>query len=153
MNRPLSDYEIQDLLGRYAQLANLVAQHEQIFGGPNPMAKWDQILIASQGDADQYGQPVPIPPRGVSFDDVAFGHVIIYPDAAGVLRFISTDNESLVKEIQKPVYASDPDYWQLFETIAQKYKEAAQGVGLHLETGAIAAAVLVVGLLLFAKSK
>lgn len=150
-SRPLSDYEIQDLLGRYAQLANLVAQHEQLFGGPDPLAKWDQVVIAAQGDTDTYGQPVPIPPRGVSFDDASYGHVIVYPDAAGVLHYIATDNASLATEIQKPVYASDPDYWQLFQDIAKKYQEAASGLGLHVETGVIAAAVLVVGLLLFAK--
>ena len=121
--RQLSDHEILDFLSQHADIARAVQQHEQMFLVDGHPLQWDQTLIAAQGDTI-HTMPVPIPPRGLSVTDPTYGGVVVFPDAQGVLHFVSTDNSSLVAEIQKPVYYSDPDYWQMFEQIAQQFKES-----------------------------
>lgn len=120
MSRVLSDHEIFDLLGSHPREAQRVKDHEELFGLYG-WSTWDQIA----GDVYAEGIELPIPPRGFVIDDNEYGHVVVFPDASGVLRFVTTENESFVDEIAKPVFVSDPDYWELFEEIAAKYKEAA----------------------------
>jgi hypothetical protein len=134
-SRALSDHEVFDFLSQHQDIAAKVQQHEQLFLNEGHPFTWDQTVIAAQGDTT-YAVAVPIPPRGLSVkDDPSYGDVIVFPDAAGVLHFISTDNRSLVEEIQKPVFESDPDYWELFDEIAKKFKESIPTLP-QLEIGA-----------------
>jgi hypothetical protein len=118
--RQLSNPEVFDFLSGHADIQKAVSDHEQMFLVDGHPLQWDQILAAQGGMG-----PVPIPPRGLSVaNDPTYGNVIVFPDASGILHFMSTDNSSLTAEIQKPVYYSDPEYWQLFEQIAQKFQES-----------------------------
>lgn len=123
--RPLNDHEYVDMISRHDDVYKLVLAHESMFGFEG-YRKWDQVLF-SQGH-DEYGDPLPIPPRGITFYDQYYGNIVIFPDAAGVLRVITTDNTGLVEDLKRPVFESDPDYWELFESIAKKYGEAAGGL-------------------------
>jgi hypothetical protein len=145
--RSLSDHEIVDLLNQHPDIDAVVLSHEQMFLVDGHPYQWDQTLIAAQGDTT-YAVPVPIPPRGLALqNDPTYGNVVIFPDAAGVLHFIATDNTSLVSEIEKPVYASDPDYWQLFEQLAKNFHEALPSIP-QIEFGVGALAVSLVAVLL-----
>lgn len=140
MIRPLNDYEIQDLIERNPAQRVKVTAHEALFGYYG-WQNWDQV----RGDVDQYGIPLPIPPRGITVRaDAVYGDVVIFPDAHGVLRYSAIENPSLVNEIEKPVYTSDPDYWSLFEDIAKRFGEFT----IDLTKVAIVAAVVVGAFLL-----
>jgi hypothetical protein len=146
--RQLSDHEVLDFLSQHSDIASAVQQHEQMFLVDGHPLKWDQISIAAKSDTT-YAMEVPIPPRGVAVNnDPTYGNVIVFPDASGILHFVATDNRSLVQEIQKPVYASDPDYWQVFEEIAHNFKESLPTLP---QIGTGIGAVLLLAILILAR--
>ena len=146
--RQLSDPEVFDFLTHHQDIADDVRQHEQLFLVDGHLLTWDQTLVAAQGDT-AYAVPVPVPPRGLSVkDDPTYGNVVVFPDASGILHFVETDNRSLIDEIQKPVYASDPDYWQMFEDIAQRFKESLPTLP---QIGVGVGAVLLIAILILAR--
>ena len=87
----LTDTEIEDLRMTHADIDQKVADHYQMFLVPGHLYLWDQILIAGQGDRVGYDvlMEVPIPPRGIAFNDSGYGEVIVYPDAQGQLHWIN----------------------------------------------------------------
>jgi hypothetical protein len=143
--RELSNLEVVQVLGDHTDIATLVQQHENLFGYRGSQ-KWNQILLAQSTS-------IPVPPRGLTFDDAYYGHVIVFPDASGVLHFVVTDNDSLAKEIAKPVYESDPDYWQLFQDIAKQYEHALAPIlpTIGLSSIALLGVVAIVAVLVFRK--
>lgn len=137
--RPLSNYEVESFLSRHTEIRRAVAEHEAEFGY-NGWRQYDQIL------ATQEEGWLPIPPRGLATADTSFGNVVVFPDAKGILHYVATDNRALIAEVNKPAYQSDPDYWQMFDAIAAKYKEfATAGAG-------VIEAVAVIALLILAAS-
>ncbi len=144
-SRSLSTYEMLDFLNHHDHESDLVREHEAMFNPVTGYRSWDQVLY-SMG-YDEWGLPLPIPPRGLAVNDEAYGVVVIFPDAKGGLHYSATDNESLIAEIQKPIYSSDPDYWELYESIAKRYAEVAAGAWGVAEWLPVAAGVLGLGLL------
>jgi hypothetical protein len=144
MTRKLSNMEVFDFLGRHPEVNNLVAQHEHMLqsGGwvwDQTQGGWNAAELVELAAAGAFTLALPIPPRGLAVDDDVYGSVVIFPDARGLLHFTSTDNQSLVTEVRKPYYYEDPRYWELFEDLAKKAKEA---IPLGLGLGAIALMVV-----------
>ncbi len=150
--RPLSDHEIFEFLANIPQAASAVQRHEQAFLVENHPYVWDQtvsnhILVTITGDT--LLQDLPIPPRGLAFDDATYGHVIIFPDAKGILHFTATTNDSLANEIRKPAYVEDPQYWETYMDILKRLGEFGGSLVPHLEFDLGALAVIAVTALLF----
>lgn len=151
--RQLSDHEVFDFLAGHSDVAQAVSQHEQMFLVDGHPYKWDQTLshqtLTGIDGVLSLDVDVPIPPPGLAVKgDPTYGNVVVFPDALGILHFVATDNTSLVNEIQKPLYVSDPNYWQMFSDLAQKFQESLPtlpqlGVGIG--------AVLVIAILLLAR--
>lgn len=114
----LGTFQIFDLYDRRPEVKTLAAQHEAYVSRYG----WNQIKAGML--------EVPVPPRGVWFHDEAYGNVVMFPDAAGVLRFTATDNEQLVEDLKRPVFHSDPEYWELYQDLAARFGE---GINLGLD--------------------
>lgn len=140
-SQALGTMQIFDLYSRHANLRELAAAHER-----DVLPAWKQIyeaygLAASTADElwefvreDLYrwwegsasAETLPIPPRGITVEDSAYGTVLVHPDASGILRFTATDNAELAAAVNQPMYAQDPEYWELLEQIARRYGEALE---------------------------
>lgn len=147
-SRQLGDHEVIDFLERNPNVRDVVHLHESLYGFDGSF-RWDQVLAAESSDPALF----PIPPRGLAVQDDAYGFVVVFPDASGVLHFNATDNTSLVSEIGKPVYTSDPQFFELYADIANRYGEVAQAVARAAQTDLIVlgAVALVVGGLVLRK--
>jgi len=163
--RQLSNPEVSQVLLDHPDMREDVGRFEMMFNDPGATQTWDQILAAED---PAYAGALPIPPYGKNYDDAYYGKVTVFPDAHGLLHYIVTDNQSLLTEIDRPVYASSPDYWNLFGDIAKSYGEQVssawekttstlQKIGAPLQEAersinlVLIAGIVVGGLLLFKK--
>ena len=137
-----------------------VEQAKQQSGSPSI---WSDIYNAAVQNADNldnlitagywakftsYFGTLAIPAHGMVVNDSVYGSVIVYPAPNGTAYFDLTDNESLIAEVQKPAYVSDPNYLELYETLLQKFGEALPTLP-QVQLGAFV--LIAIGIIVFAR--
>jgi hypothetical protein len=143
MNRQLSPYEVFDLYTRHPDVESAVHAFEaqvvnaqQASGSGSIWADIYHAAVQYSDDLDNlitlgywdkfttYFGTLAIPPQGMVVTDPVYGSVIVYPAANGTAYFNLTDNQSLITEVQKPAYVSNPNYLELYETLLEKFEGA-----------------------------
>lgn len=123
MQRELTASEIDDLLARQFGLYAKVLAHQKIVHDGN----WHQ--------GAQVEWNLPIPTRGVAVLDDAYGQVVVFPDASGVLHYnafvadaSTAPGVQPASEIGKPQF--DSPTGNTLDQILSDLKRTAAGVAL-----------------------
>ena len=98
MQRKLTAGEVSDLLNRNFDLQAKVLAHGRIVDS----GQWDQI-----GMNESVFERLPIPTKGLAFQDDKFGVVVVFPDAKGELYFSGEGSPAFLdSDVNKPPYES-----------------------------------------------
>jgi hypothetical protein len=128
--RELTGEEVARLLDRNPDIESRVLQHRNLFVGTG---QWDQVRMNEANYPN-----LPVPAKGLHFNDTEFGSVIVAVEADGDLRFIGNVG-TVPADIDAPPHQSPsgntPEQWlkDLMNGLLQPIATGAgKGIGIAI---------------------